>query len=254
MKVDLLFSSPWLNAAGSLGFSLDRRLPFDLGWLGAFVTNPISLRARYPARDRLLLPFPGGFLLHTGWPNPGLSQAIRRHAGRWVRSPLPVIVHLLAEGPEELAAMVRRLETVEGVMGIEVGWPPDCQPDLARAIVAAAQGELPVVARLPFEQAAQLVKSVEGTSFAAISLGPPRGSLPNSLGGLVHGRLYGPALFPRALNLVHELVQLGMKVIAAGGVYHPNEAQAMLDAGALAVQFDAALWTRRIVPAESLLE
>jgi dihydroorotate dehydrogenase (NAD+) catalytic subunit len=250
MKADLYFSSPWMNAAGSLGFALDRRQPFDLSWLGAFVTNPISLKARSPARDRLLLDFPGGFLLHTGWPNPGLSQAIRLYAARWARSPVPVIVHLLAGTPDELETMARRLETVEGVMGIEVGLPLECQAEMARALLAAAQGELPVIARLPFERSVQLAGNLSGSPIAALSLGPPRGALPGPQGGLVHGRLYGPALFPTALNLVNELAQMGVKVIAAGGVYGPGEAQAMLSAGALAVQFDAALWLRPVNSAE----
>jgi dihydroorotate dehydrogenase (NAD+) catalytic subunit len=235
-----------MNAAGSLGFALDRRQPFDLSWLGAFVTNPISLKARSPARERRLLSFPGGFLLHTGWPNPGLSQAIRLYAARWARSPVPVIVHLLARTPDELGAMTRRLETVEGVMGIEVGLPPGCDGETARALVAAAQGELPVIARLPFEGAIRLAENLPGSSVSALSLGPARGALPGPQSELVHGRLYGPALFPLALNLVKELGKLGMKVIAAGGVYGPVEARAMLSAGAMAVQFDAALWVRQI--------
>jgi len=34
----------------------------------------------------------------------------------------------------------------------------------------------------------------------------------------------------------------GLPVIAGGGVYTPEQAQALLDAGALAVQLDSVLW------------
>ena len=59
---------------------------------------------------------------------------------------------------------------------------------------------------------------------------------------MVEGRLYGPALFPQALAGVRGLAQAGVPVIGAGGVYSQAQAQAMLAAGALAVQLDAVLW------------
>ncbi|HEY3344724.1 MAG TPA: hypothetical protein VGJ97_07340, partial [Anaerolineaceae bacterium] len=89
--------SPILNAAGTLGFAPNPRGSVDLACLGAFVTNPISLKPRHPAAARCLLPFPGGFLLHSGFPNPGFRKAVDQYAGRWAKSPLPVIVHLMAD-------------------------------------------------------------------------------------------------------------------------------------------------------------
>ncbi|HNQ95866.1 MAG TPA: hypothetical protein PKH47_14440, partial [Anaerolineales bacterium] len=74
MKRDLYFSKPLINAAGSLGFAPDLRVLQELGGLefGAFVTNPISLRPRVPTAQPAVLEYPGGFLLHTGLPNPGI--------------------------------------------------------------------------------------------------------------------------------------------------------------------------------------
>jgi dihydroorotate dehydrogenase (NAD+) catalytic subunit len=244
-KYDLSFDPPLMNAAGSLGFAPDRRGVVDLPRLGAFVTNPVSRRGRSPAQDRCLLEYPGGFLLHSGAPNPGLTRAVRRHAGHWARSPVPVLVHLLAEAPGELAEMVRRLEGVEGVSGIEVGLPPGCQAGDMLELLSAAAGELPVIARLPLERAIELGQALvarPGLPVAAISLGAPRGSLPAAGGEVVSGRLYGPAVFPLALQAVRGLARAGLPVIAAGGVYHPGQVEAMLAAGALAVQLDAALW------------
>ena len=103
-KFDLAFDPPLMNAAGSLGFAPDRRGPIALERLGAFVTNPVSLRPRPPAQGARLLTFPGGFLLHSGHPNPGLRRVVQRHAARWARSPLPVVVHLLAENPADALA------------------------------------------------------------------------------------------------------------------------------------------------------
>ena len=82
MKRDLYFSKPIMNAAGSLGFAPDPRNGIDLDSFGAFITNPISLRPRLPAAQPAVIEFPGGFLLHSGLPNPGLSSVIKKHGAK----------------------------------------------------------------------------------------------------------------------------------------------------------------------------
>jgi dihydroorotate dehydrogenase (NAD+) catalytic subunit len=241
-KIDLSFDPPLMNAAGSLGYAPNRRGPVDLGKLGAFVTNPVSLRPRTPAQGPRLLDFQGGFLLHSGHPNPGLRRVIQRHAAQWGRALLPVVVHLLAESPAEVRLMAERLERVEGVAGVEVGLPPGCDPGTVVDMVRAAQGELPVIARLQLEQAGPLAMELANSGVAALSLAPPRGALPSAGGGLVHGRLYGPAVLPGALNAVREASRSGLPVIGAGGVYGRSDMEAMFAAGAAAVQLDAVLW------------
>ena len=66
--------------------------------------------------------------------------------------------------------------------------------------------------------------------------------LPGREARLVSGRLYGPAILPLALNAVRSLKKLGLPVIAGGGVFRKKDGEAMLSAGALAVQLDAVLW------------
>ena len=241
-KFDLSFASPLMNAAGSLGFAPDRRSMENLPALGAFFTNPVSLAARSPARGERYLPYPGGFLLHTGYPNPGLRAVIRRYAAHWRRQELPVWVHLLAQSPDDAGQMVRLLEGLDGVAGVELGIPPDINPGAAAAFTRAAQGELPVLARLPAEQALELAEVVLSSGAAAVSLAPLRGALPLPGGGLLRGRLYGPALLPQALEAVRVLAGLGFPVVGAGGINYPEDVDAMRSAAAFAVQLDTVLW------------
>jgi dihydroorotate dehydrogenase (NAD+) catalytic subunit len=241
-KYDLSLKPPLMNAAGSLGFTPDPHGPADLGRFGAFVTNPISLSPRTPAQERACIFYPGGFLLHTGYPNPGIRAVLRRCAARWERSPVPIVVHILAQRGEEVFEIARRLEKLENLAALELGIPPEASPALAAELVSAALSERPVIARLPLEHAEELASVVIDSGAAAISLGAPRGALTGDSGKIIKGRLYGPSVFPLALETLQRLLRLGSPVIGGGGVYGPPQADAMLQAGAVAVQLDAVLW------------
>ena len=121
----LELSSPYLNAAGFLGFAPDTKANPLWQHLGAFVTNPISALPRKPAESRQVIPYPGGFLMHTGLPNPGFRSVFKKYALRWQRASLPIIVHLIAEEASTLTHMARQLETIENVLAIELGFAPD---------------------------------------------------------------------------------------------------------------------------------
>ena len=249
-KSDLFFEKPLMNAAGILGFAPDSKGVVDLSSFGAFVTNPISRQAREPAHGTRFVTYPGGFLLHTGLPNPGLSIAIKRFGARWRRSPIPVILHLLAQEPGELVSMVERLEIVEGVMGVEVGLPPDATPELVYQLVQATFGELPVIVRVNLDVSADIVQAMIEAGVSAISLGAPRGTLLDDNDTPVSGRLYGPGVFPLALKAVENFAGLGISIIGGGGVYQTSQVDAMLKAGASAVQVGAALWKGGFPPSD----
>lgn len=248
-KYDFLIEPPIMNAAGSLGFTLGERSIIDPGDLGAFVTNPISLEPRAPTRRPRLVRFPGGFLLHTGYPNPGIRTVLRRYAGSWKRLELPVIVHLLCDRIDHVSEMVARLEKTAGVAAVELSLPPKADAELAQAFIQAASGELPVILRLPFDQAQHWYEQLWSdpsssslTNLSAVSLGPPRGLLAVDQNNLVHGRLYGPGLYPQALATVQALARTGLPLIGAGGIYQRQQAETMLAAGAIAIQLDSVLW------------
>jgi dihydroorotate dehydrogenase (NAD+) catalytic subunit len=254
-KIEFLLDKPLMNAAGTLGFSPDPKSPVDVAQFGAFVTNPVSWLPRTPVRGVRFIPYSGGFLLHTGHPNPGLRKVIQQHARRWARSPVPVIVHLLAQEDDSLRRMVARLEGVDGVMGVEIDLPPEINADQAYAMAVAAIGELSVTVKLPFEHCEELAWGLVNTSISAISLSAPRGALPaitttpspmmrgeHPVRELITGRIYGPTVFPQALAAVKTLTGLGIPVIGSGGVYVQSGVDAMLAAGAMAVQLDSVLW------------
>ncbi len=254
MKRDLYFSKPLMNAAGSLGFAPDLR-DFDplsgtgnLGGLdlGAFVTNPISLRPRLPTAQPSVIEYPGGFLLHTGLPNPGIHAALKKYSAKWTRSELPVIVHLMADRPEETQQMARMLESHENVMAVELGFAPLLADDIILLTLEMCLGELPLIFSLPVEQVLSLGPRLMQEGAQAISVAAPRGSLTMDDGRSTTGRLFGPSLFPQTLHIVESAAKLGIPIIGAGGVWSKENADAMLSVGALAAQVDAALWNPSI--------
>lgn len=244
-KRELILDPPWTNAGGILGFSAETSSLIGLTRLGGFVTNPISLHKRDPASGTRFIPTPGGFVLHTGLPNPGLRECVRRHRRRWASSGCPVIVHLIADQPDELARMVELLESVEEVSGVEVGVYVDDPQSVARLIGAAASGELPVMARVGFDAGGIPASVALEAGAVGISLAPPRAAIPGASGIAVRGRLYGPAVFNMALEKLADLRAAGVQgpILAAGGIYHRRHLEAMFAAGASGVQLDSVLWT-----------
>lgn len=240
MKRDLYFSKPLMNAAGSLGFAPDTRTGISLNSFGAFVTNPFSLRPRLPAAKPALVEHSGGFLLHTGLPNPGFTAGLKKYSAKWTRSDLPIVVHLMADRPEETQRMVRMLESQENVMAAELGFAPLLANDIILMTLEMCLGEVPLIFSLPVEQVLSLGPRLMQEGAQAISIAAPRGALMTD--HLVTGRLYGPSLFPQTLETVYSAAKIGLPIIGAGGVWTKENADAMLSVGALAVQVDAALW------------
>jgi len=243
---DLVFEKPLLNTPGTLGFAPDpHSMPF-LKHLGAFITNPISFRPRQPAGNRVYLPFAGGFLLHTGLPNPGLKRTLKRTISRfkrrWASAPLPIIVHLLAETPGTLAEIVQKLEGLENIMALEIGLSPMCDPPLLETLLDAASGELPVIVCLSPEQIPILQEKLKELQPTAVHLSPPRGTLPTKTGEKVSGRLYGSATFPLMLHAIQFLLEAELKVIAYGGINALWQVQTLLETGAMGVSLGEVLW------------
>jgi len=250
-KRDLSMRSPCTNAAGFLGCDGAARESVDFGSLGAYITPPLSLQPRAAARGPRVLPFPGGFLLHTGHPNAGLHAVVRQNRRNWSELPCPVIMHLLLRTPDEASEMARWVESVEEVSALELGLG-EVDASQAAALVTACAGELPLIAHLPLGAAPSVFAAAVEAGAHAVSIGAPRGALPGRDGTSVRGRVYGPAVFPIALQAVAILKEhLLVPILAAGGIYRSMQVAALLSTGASAVQLDGILWTtpERVFPA-----
>lgn len=252
-KYGLPLKVPLMPAAGTFGFGDAYQDLVDLSLLGAVVTNPVSLRLRRAAHGRRIAVHQEAFVVHTGWPNPGLRKVVREHREIWAYLPVPVIVHVLATEPADVARAVGYLSGLPNVGGVELGFSTGISAGRALTFVDAASGsgELPVIAKVPFERLDSLVPRLarhEGVD-AVTLMAPPRAVLPvadatpDGPARYIRGRLYGRTLFPLLLNaLARWASRLGKSVIACGGIASPEDALGCITLGAAAIQIDALLW------------
>jgi len=243
-KQDLIIDPPIMNSAGMLGFSPTLRLPFDLSPLGAFVTHPLSLRPRMPARPAYAETYPGGVLLHTGLPNAGFRETLRDHSRTWGTHSQPVVAHLIGDSRQDIAAMVDLLNgRRHPVQALEIGLELSSLDEVQAVLTAAGQCQLPLLARFPLGTEKELISAAIEAGVNALVLGPPRGSLLNAKGEIISGRLYGPGIFPLAIKALENLVQtVQIPVILGCGVFSGEHLLAALKTGAAGVQLDTILW------------
>ena len=236
--------SPLLAASGCWGFSNEYADLIEMDLLGALITNPISWHPRKPARGNHAQVLAGGVALHTGLPNPGLFAALRHFGPKWQRMRCPVIVHLALESAIEARKCIERMEEVDNVLAIELGFRHDEDPRTAAATMAAATcGLLPIVVQAPFSRASEFASLAEKAGAQAVSItAPPRATL-TTREVWVEGRLYSGGLFAHTLQVVHELgCETSLPIIAAGNIHSTAQAQALLGAGAQAVQLQSVVW------------
>ncbi len=246
-KQDLAFHTPVMNAAGMLGYTPDlRRFP-QTAQLGCFITNPVSRLPRSPAESRTAAHFAGGSLVHTGFPNPGLSAVIRQNARSWRQSPLPVLLHLMVEHVAGLCECLQMLDGVDGLSGLELSFHPGAAIEDVLECARLSVREWPVVIELDIHQSDRILPGLVSCDVAAVCCAPLRGVVPNAAAvdaqNLAGGRIYGPGIFPQSMYWLRAARCHGLPVIAAGGVYSVREADLFLQAGALAVKLDTVLWS-----------
>lgn len=238
---ELGLNSPWMNASGFGGYlpqhTSDESVP-----MGGFVTNPISLLPRSPSLTRTIISYPGGFMLHTGSPNPGIKNVLKTYAKKWANLPVPLWVHLLAATPYEVQSMVRQLEETQCVSAVELGLPPETRDKNLYELIEAAMGELPFFICVPLDRAdPSLIERIASLGADGVVISAPRGVMLQG-GKCRSGRLYGPGLHPQMMAVLHRLRMLNLPLIAGCGIFSKEQGEAALEAGAAAVQLDAWMW------------
>ncbi len=265
----LVLPNPILVASGTFGYGIEYGDVVDVDRLGAICCKGTTLKPRIGNITPRVTETPGGMLNSIGLQNPGVDAVIAKYAGTWAGWKTPVIVNVAGESVEDYVEVVRRLEGVPGVAGIElnISCPNVGRDGLQFAIDAGAAGEVTAAVRkatdLPLlVKLSPNVADVRPIARAIADAGADALTAINTLSGIaiapsrkkpllgnIYGGLSGPAVKPVALRIVYEVSQIvDIPVIAIGGVTEFADILDFLAVGAVAVQVGTAIFADPTLP------
>jgi dihydroorotate dehydrogenase (NAD+) catalytic subunit len=265
----LVLPNPILVASGTFGYGIEYGDVVDVDRLGAICCKGTTLKPRIGNVTPRVTETPGGMLNSIGLQNPGVDAVIEKYAGTWAGWKTPVIVNVAGESVADYVEVVRRLEGVPGVAGIElnISCPNVGRGGLQFAIDAGAAGEVTAAVRratdLPLlVKLSPNVADVRPIARAIADAGADALTAINTLSGIavapsrqkpllgnIYGGLSGPAVKPVALRIVYEVSQIvDIPVVAIGGVTELADVLDFLAVGAVAVQVGTAIFADPTLP------
>jgi dihydroorotate dehydrogenase (NAD+) catalytic subunit len=265
----LRLANPLLVASGTFGYGIEYGDVVEVERLGAICCKGTTLRPRVGNVPPRVTETPAGMLNSIGLQNPGVDAVIEKYAPTWANWAVPVIVNVAGEAVGDYVEVVRRLDGVPGIAGIElnISCPNVGRGGLQFAIDADAAGgvtaavrratDLPLLVKLspnvsdvrPIARAiadagADALTAINTLSGIAVAPSRSRPLLGNVFGGLS-----GPAVKPVALRVVYEAAQaVSIPVVAIGGVTELTDVLDFLAVGAVAVQVGTAIFADPTLP------
>jgi dihydroorotate dehydrogenase (NAD+) catalytic subunit len=265
----LVLANPILVASGTFGYGVEYADVVDIQRIGAICCKGTTLRPRSGNRPPRVTETPGGMLNSIGLQNPGIDGVLERYAPLWATWQVPVIVNVAGESIEDYVDVVRRLDLVPGVAGVELniscpnvgkgGLQFAIDQDAAAAVTRAVRRatDLPLIVKL-----SPNVADIRPIAKAIADAGADALSAVNTLSGMAlradrtgpflgntYGGLSGPAIKPVALRIVYEVCQVvDIPVIAIGGLTGIDDVLDFLAAGAVAVQAGTAIFADPTLP------
>src|SRR6266849_9312592 len=115
----LCLRSPVMVASGTFGYGFDAP-QVDRAALGAIVSKATTLRPREGNAPTRIAETPSGMLNAIGLQNPGVDHVAHVYAPLWASWDVPVIVNVAGDSVDEYVAVVRRLDGVPGIAGLEL--------------------------------------------------------------------------------------------------------------------------------------
>src|SRR6185295_19410215 len=145
----LRLANPILVASGTFGYGIEYGDVVDVQRLGAICCKGTTLRPRGGNPTPRVTETPGGMLNSIGLQNPGVDAVIEKYSATWSGWKTAVIVNVAGESVADYVEVVRRLDGVPGVAGIElnISCPNVGRGGLQFAIDAGAAGEVTAAVR-----------------------------------------------------------------------------------------------------------
>jgi len=265
----LVLRNPILVASGTFGYGTEYADVVEVQRLGAICCKGTTLKPRIGNPTPRVTETPAGMLNSIGLQNPGVDAVVARYADTWAAWEVPVIVNVAGESVGDYVEVVKRLEGVPGIAGIElnISCPNVGKGGLQFAIDADAAGSVTAAVRratdLPLlVKLSPNVADVRPIARAIAAAGADALTAVNTLSGIaiapsrqkpllgnIYGGLSGPAIKPVALRIVYEVAQIvDIPIVAIGGVTELADVLDFLAVGAVAVQVGTAIFADPTLP------
>jgi dihydroorotate dehydrogenase (NAD+) catalytic subunit len=265
----LVLANPILVASGTFGYGIEYGDVVEVDRLGAICCKGTTLKPRIGNITPRVTETPGGMLNSIGLQNPGVDAVVEKYAKTWTGWKTAVIVNVAGESVADYVEVVRRLDGVPGVAGIElnISCPNVGKGGLQFAIDAEAAGSVTAAVRratdLPLlVKLSPNVADVRPIARAIADAGADALTAVNTLSGIavapsrmkpllgnIYGGLSGPAIKPVALRIVYEVAQIvDIPVVAIGGITELADVLDYLAVGAVAVQVGTAIFADPTLP------
>ena len=263
--------NPVMPASGVFAFWEDIAKLIDLSKLGALVTKSLRARPSPGNPPPRVAEIPAGVLASIGIESIGFEAFVEGELPFLRRFNTPIIVSLAGESVEEFVEMAEKLNTVNGVAGIELnlscpnvkrfGMHFGRDPTVTREIVSKVRNvtDLTLIAKLTpnVTSVAEIARAAEeGGADALTLINSPLGmavdvetrrpKLANITGGMS-----GPAIRPIGIRAVWEASKaVNIPIIGVGGIASASDALEYIIVGARAVQVGAANFSNPYVMIE----
>lgn len=251
--------NPTMLASGFLGISMDlfRRL-YKLN-VGAFVSKSISTFPIEGYRNPTIVSLDNsGYLNAVGLANPG-ADAFSQEIGE--NYDLPILVSLAGSSDRDFPLIVKKFDSLDitgyeinlscphvAKMGMEVGDDPEMVYRVVKATkscttkpvfvkVGIGNADVLSVASVAKDAGANGITAINTLRAMAIDIDTGMPILSNKIGGLS-----GKPIKPLMIRCVYEIArQIGIPVVACGGIFEWEDAIEAMLAGASAVQLGSVI-------------
>ena len=248
--------NPVMVASGTFGYGEEYNQLMDISKLGAIVTKSITLNPRIGNPSPRIAETPSGMLNSIGLQNVGVEKFVLEKLPFLRKTRVPVIVSIAGERTAEYVEIARRLNTEEGISGIELniscpnveegGMELGTSPRLTNMVVNRVRKvtkstliaklspnvtDIVTIAKAAEEGGCDALSLVNTFLGMAIDVKERKPKLANITGGLS-----GPCIKPIALRMVWQVSRVvKLPVIGMGGIMDSADAIEFIMAGAAAV-------------------
>ena len=247
--------NPVTVAAGTFGYGREFANFFDLGKLGAIITEGTSLKAKSGNKPPRVCEVSSGMLSSIGLQNPGIEYFANNELPFLRKYDTKIIVNACANSVEEFVELCKNLNDLD-IDGIEINSAcPNVEDnnkvfgstyESIKMLTKAVRKEIdkPLIIKLTpnVENIGKIAKGVEDGGADAISLigtisamkidiYKRKPMISTNIGGLS-----GPAIKPIALRMIYEVNQnIKIPILGLGGIVSGEDAIEFMLAGATAI-------------------